>query len=90
MYYIYIITNAYNKTLYIGVTGNIEKRTAEHKLHIVKGFSDRYNLEKLIYVEGYNNVNEAIAREKQLKGWSRAKKEALIAKANPEWKDLEL
>ncbi len=85
---VYIITNKTNTTLYIGVTSDITKRIYEHKNHLVKGFSDRYNLEKLIYLEEYNNIKEAIEREKQLKGWRREKKLTLIKEQNPNLQDL--
>lgn len=86
--YVYIITNKVNTTLYIGVTSNIEKRIFEHKNHLVKGFSDRYNLEKLIYLEEYASIKDAIAREKQLKGWRRDRKLSLIKEQNPKLIDL--
>ncbi len=86
-YYVYIMTN-FSKTLYIGVTNNLEKRVYEHKNKMVEGFTKKYNITKLIYFEETNDVNAAIAREKQLKGWLRKKKVALIESVNPEWKDL--
>ena len=86
--YVYVITNKVNTTLYIGVTSNIEKRIYEHKNHLVKGFSDRYNLEKLVYFEEYNCIQDAIAREKQLKGWRREKKLLLIKEQNPKLLEL--
>jgi putative endonuclease len=73
--------------LYIGVTNNLEQRTNDHSLGHGSTFVKRYNATKLIY-EAYPDPGSAIAREKQLKNWSRAKKEALISKANPEWRDL--
>ena len=88
MYYVYMLTNAHNTTLYIGVTGNLERRTYEHKAQLVDGFTKRYNLHKLVYYECTENVHSAIAREKQLKGWTRAKKNALINSVNPNWNDL--
>ena len=87
-YSVYIITNKHHTTLYIGVTNNIERRMFEHKNHLVEGFSDKYNLEKLVYVESTSNVKDAIEREKQIKRWSRKKKEFLINEVNPAWKDL--
>ena len=87
-YYVYILSNYTNTTLYIGVTGNIERRIYEHKNGLVDGFTEKYNVTKLVYVEECDNVNDAIAREKQLKKWRREKKEALIKTINPEWKDL--
>ena len=88
MYFVYMITNTHNTTLYIGVTNNLERRLYEHKNHLVSGFSDQYNLHKLVYYESTTDVYSAIAREKQLKGWARAKKKALIEKENPQWLDL--
>ena len=69
--WIYIITNKSNSTIYIGVTSNLVKRIYEHKNHIVKGFSSKYNLNKLIYYEQYEQIEEAILREKRLKKWNR-------------------
>ena len=74
--------------LYIGITSNLVKRVYEHKNKVVEGFSKRYNLNKLVYYEQTTDVKSAIAREKQLKKLLRAKKESLISKINPEWKDL--
>ncbi|MBP5242332.1 MAG: GIY-YIG nuclease family protein [Clostridia bacterium] len=88
MFYIYILTNAGNTVLYIGVTNNIERRLYEHKNKLSDGFTKKYNVNKLVYLETFSVPNDAIAREKQLKQWSRAKKEQLINAANPDWKDL--
>jgi len=82
------MTNWSNKVLYIGETNNLERRCYEHKHKIIKGFTDKYNINKLVYFEMTNDIKEAIAREKQLKGWLRKKKIELIEKINPEWKDL--
>ena len=87
-YYVYIITNFTNSTLYIGVTNNLERRLYEHKNKLVDGFSKRYNLNKLVYFEETTNIETAIKREKQLKSWKRDKKETLIKNINPTWKDL--
>ncbi|MDP3779481.1 MAG: GIY-YIG nuclease family protein [bacterium] len=87
-YYIYIITNDTNKVLYTGVTGDLERRVHEHKSKIIKGFSSKYNLNKLVYFEQGNNAYGAIAREKQIKGGSRVKKIVLIESINPYWRDL--
>lgn len=87
--YVYIMTNKNKTTLYIGVTNNICRRVYEHKLHLIKNsFTDTYNLEYCIYYEVFPDINSAIAREKQLKKWNRAKKEALINAKNPEWETL--
>ena len=75
-------------TLYTGVTNNLERRVYEHKHKLVPGFTSKYNITKLVYYEEGNDVNEALSREKQIKGWLRAKKIALIESLNPEWKDL--
>ena len=85
---VYILTNKNKTTLYTGVTRNLQRRIAEHKLHINEGFSDRYNLELLVYYEVYARLDVAIHREKQLKKWHREWKEALINDFNPGWKDL--
>ena len=87
-YYVYIMTNVANTVLYIGVTGDIRRRVNEHRLEVIEGFTKKYNVTKLIYVECYSNINDAIAREKQLKGWTRKKKDSLIQKANPSWDEL--
>lgn len=87
--FIYIITNTYNTTLYIGVTSNLPERIIEHKeKRYQNSFSARYNLYKLVYYEQFQMIGDAIGREKQLKGGSRAKKIKLIESINPEWKDL--
>ena len=88
-YYVYIITNKHNTVLYIGVTNDIIRRIYEHKNGLLEGFSKKYNLYKLVYVEEYNNVNDAISREKQLKGWKRERKNQLIESINPNWIELE-
>ena len=88
-FYVYILTNN-SQTLYIGVTGNLYERVLQHKHKETPGFTSRYNIGKLIYYEEYDSPNEAILREKQLKGWRRSKKIALIESENPEWKDLSL
>ena len=86
--YIYIMTNKKYGTLYIGVTSNLIKRVYEHKNSFVDGFTSRYNLKKLVYYEIFDDINEAIKREKQLKKWKRVWKIELIEKLNPTWKDL--
>ncbi len=77
-----------NSVLYLGVTSDIERRVFEHKTHAVAGFSAKYNTIKLVYLEEFNAIEAAIAREKQLKRWSRSKKERLIESMNPQWRDL--
>ena len=86
--YTYIMASKPNGTLYIGVTSNLPKRMYEHKNHVVKGFTDKYNVDKLVYFEETAEIEVAIAREKQLKGWTRAKKIRLIESTNPKWRDL--
>ena len=86
--YIYILTNEYNKVLYIGVTSNLVKRIYEHKNKLVDGFSKKYNLKKLVYYETIENITTAIEREKYLKGKTRKYKLNLINKINPNWEDL--
>ncbi len=85
-YYVYIITNKSNSTLYVGVTNNLERRLFEHKNKLVDGFSKRYNLTKLLYFEETSDINSAIQREKQIKAYSRLKKESLIFYHNPKKK----
>lgn len=85
---VYIITNFTNTVLYTGVTHNLIRRVTEHKEKKIPGFSQRYNLTKLVYFEHYNDIRDAIAREKQLKGGSRQKKVSLIETMNPLWNDL--
>ena len=85
---IYIMTNKYNRVLYTGVTSNLLRRVTEHKEKTIEGFTSRYNITKLVYYEEYSTMEEAIAREKQLKGGSRKKKLDLIKSKNPIWKDL--
>ena len=87
-YYLYILATRSRRVLYVGVTGDLEHRVGQHKLHDVPGFTTRYNVDQLVHIEGFASVEEAIAREKQIKGWSRAKKDALISASNPEWVDL--
>ena len=88
-YFVYIMTNR-SKTLYTGVTNNLERRVYEHKNKLVAGFTSKYNITKLVYYEETSNVHAALAREKQIKDWRRAKKIALIEAENPEWKDISL
>lgn len=87
-YVVYILTNKYNKVLYVGVTNDFAKRMYEHKNRLLDGFTKKYNVNKLVYFEIIESMNEAIAREKQIKGWLRIKKVDLINSKNPEWKDL--
>jgi len=87
-YWVYILTNHDNQVLYIGMTNNLARRIYEHQNGMCDGFSKTYNLDKLVYHEHFTQVEAAIAREKQLKGWRREKKGILIEALNPGWKDL--
>ena len=88
-YFVYILTNADRHTvLHIDVTNDLERRASEHSLGFGCAFAQQYNTHKLLYFEAYLDPTSAIAREKQLKRWRREKKEALIAKRNPEWRGL--
>ena len=88
MYYVYILTNWNNKVLYTGVTNNLERRLYEHRNELADGFTKRYHVHKLVYFDTTTDVTAAIAREKQIKGWTRQKKNALVETINPEWRDL--
>ena len=88
-YCVYILTNKNNKVLYIGVTGNLKRRITEHKNKTFKGFTEKYNCDKLVYFEQTENIMSALEREKQLKKWRREKKIWLIEKNNPNWKELD-
>ena len=88
MYYVYILSNWDDRVLYIGVTGNLQRRMYEHKRGLADGFTRKYNVHKLVYYEYTNDVYSAISREKQLKKWRRSKKEELIRRMNPGWVDL--
>ena len=87
-YYIYIMTNKINTTLYTGVTNNLKRRVYEHREKLSSGFTSRYNIYKLVYYEVFEDIENAIRREKQIKGGSRKKKIDLINAFNKEWKDL--
>ena len=87
-YYIYIMSNKNDTVLYIGVTNDIERRVQEHKSGLIPGFTQKYNCNKLIYIETYSDINQAIEREKQLKKWRREKKDWLIKQFNPSLTDL--
>lgn len=87
-YFVYIMTNVSNKVLYVGVTNDLERRSGEHKNHLIKGFTNRYNLTKLVYFQEFGNPLDAIGAEKKIKGWLRKKKINLIESMNPKWNDL--
>ena len=89
MYYVYILTNRNHRVLYTGVTNDLVRRMYEHRNHLIKSaFSSQYNTDKLVYFEETSSSRAAIEREKQIKSWSRKKKENLIATKNPQWQDL--
>jgi len=87
-YYVYLITNWNNKVLYIGVTSNLERRVYQHKNKLIKGFTEKYNVNKLVYFEQTNDIESAITREKEIKRWRREKKNMLVESTNKEWQDL--
>jgi putative endonuclease len=86
--YIYILTNWTNEVMYVGVTNDLERRFYEHKSKLIPGFTKKYNLEKLVYFEHFSDIEMAIAREKEIKGWRREKKDKLVMSMNPDWADL--
>ena len=88
MYYVYILVNHTNDVMYIGVTNDLRRRCNEHKREIIEGFTKQYYVHKLVYFEAYRDPSTAIAREKQLKGWRREKKNMLVGRMNPQWNDL--
>ena len=87
-YWIYILTNQRNTVLYTGVTGNLPRRIEEHKSKKIAGFTQKYNVDKLVFAEVFNNINEALMSEKKIKSGSRKKKIELIESINPEFKEL--
>ena len=88
-YYVYILTNANKNLIYVGVTNNLVRRVYEHKKHLDKGgYTARYHIDQLVYFEVTSDVSSAIAREKQIKGWNRARKNKLVEARNPRWEDL--
>ncbi len=88
-YFVYILASKRNGTLYIGVTSDLKRRVWEHKNKIIKGFTEKYGVDKLVYYEETNNADSAITREKQLKKWKRKWKIRLIEESNKEWEDLD-
>ncbi len=87
-YYLYLITNYSNSVLYLGVTNNLKRRITEHKKGVNKGFSKKYNCNKLVWFEKFTDIKFAIEKEKSMKKWKRLYKENLIKEINPEWNDL--
>lgn len=86
--YVYLLANKHNNVLYTGVTNDLIRRVYEHKNKLVAGFTQKYNVDRLVYFEVCSGIVVAIEREKQIKGWSRKKKQDLINTLNPEWDDL--
>lgn len=89
-YFVYILTTKNNKMLYVGITNNLERRVNEHKQKVISGYTEKYNLNKLVYYQEFSNVLDAISAEKKIKGWLRVKKNNLITSFNPNWTDLSL
>ena len=89
-YYVYFLTNRSNSVLYVGVTNNLQRRLYEHKHELADGFTKRYHVHKLVCFETTTDVKAAIGREKQIKSWSRARKNSLVETMNPKWEDLSL
>ena len=87
-YYVYLMTNWNNKVMYVGITNNLERRVYEHKQKLLKGFTEKYKVNKLVYFEETGDVWEALAREKEIKKWRREKKNNLVQSLNPRWIDL--
>ena len=86
-YFVYILGSK-SGVLYVGVTNDLARRLFEHKQKLIDGFTSKYNVSRLVYFEAFDNIRDAIAREKQIKGWRRSKKTALIESTNPTWRDL--
>lgn len=86
-YFVYILASK-GRTLYVGMTSNLERRVYEHKHKMMPGFTSKYNVDRLVHIEVFSDVNDAIRREKEIKAWARAKKIALIEVDNPTWRDL--
>ena len=87
-YFVYITTNKWNTVLYTGITNNLHRRIEEHKNKTIKGFTSKYNINKLVYYEEFNDPNDAICAEKKIKGWTKKKKIDLIEIDNPRFRDL--
>ena len=87
-YFVYILSDKNNKKVYIGVTDDLKRRVYEHKLETMDGYTKRFHIHKLVYYEIYRDILRAIAREKQLKKWTRVKKDALVESKNPDMHDL--
>ena len=87
-YHVYLLTNWNNKVMYVGVTSDLKRRLFEHRNKSVEGFTAKYNVHKLVYYEATSDVQSAIAREKEIKKWRREKKNRLVERINPDWRDL--
>jgi len=87
-YYVYLLTNLNNRVMYVGVTNDLRRRVYENQNKLVKGFTEKYNVDKLVYYEQTNDVIAALTREKEIKKWRREKKNALVVQTNPKWNDL--
>ena len=87
-YYVYLLTNWNHRVMYVGVTNDLKRRLYEHKNKLVEGFSEKYNLNKLVYFEETRDVHTAITREKEIKKWRREKKNQLVNQINQKWQDL--
>ena len=87
-YFVYIMTNRSRVVLYVGMTGRLDGRVLDHRSHVVEGFTSKYRLDRLVYYEQFSDPISAITREKEIKGWRRAKKNALVETLNPKWEDL--
>ena len=87
-YYVYILTNWNHKVMYIGMTRNLSKRLYEHKHKLIAGFSQKYNVTKLVYFEVADDPYSAVSREREIKGWRRERKNRLVAASNPGWREL--
>ena len=88
VFYVYLLTNWNNKVMYVGITNNLKRRMYEHKNKMIEGFTEKYNVNKLVYFEETPDVTSAISREKEIKKWRREKKNMLVKKTNPKWDDL--
>lgn len=89
-YSVYIVTNNHGNVMYTGMTNNLERRILEHQSWLIPGFTKNYNVKKLVYFEQTSSVHDAIRREKEIKKWSRKKKNILVETMNPEWDDLSM
>ena len=87
-FYVYMMTNKSRVVLYTGVTNSLEVRTWQHRQHAIDGFTKKYHVDRLVYYESFDDPRDAISREKEIKGWRRSKKNALVETLNPKWDDL--